>query len=90
MPPRSILSKSRIFCFFHDPRTEAHTLSITQAPPPPLVRPPSSPSPLTALLLIPFVFIFFSEGMMERDSRVVERKKSGLKKARKAPQWVKR
>jgi len=32
----------------------------------------------------------FSEGMMERDSRVVERKKPGLKKARKAPQWVKR
>ncbi|CAB1107142.1 unnamed protein product [Ectocarpus sp. CCAP 1310/34] len=30
------------------------------------------------------------EGMMERDSRKVERKKPGLKKARKAPQWVKR
>ncbi|CBJ31389.1 conserved unknown protein [Ectocarpus siliculosus] len=30
------------------------------------------------------------EGMMERDSRRVERKKPGLKKARKAPQWVKR
>ncbi|CAN0309250.1 unnamed protein product [Laminaria digitata] len=29
-------------------------------------------------------------GMMERDSRKVERKKTGLKKARKAPQWVKR
>ncbi|CAN0391468.1 unnamed protein product, partial [Scytosiphon promiscuus] len=29
------------------------------------------------------------EGLMERDSRKVERKKPGLKKARKAPQWVK-
>lgn len=29
-------------------------------------------------------------GLMTRDSRMVERKKVGLKKARKAPQWVKR
>jgi small subunit ribosomal protein S9 len=29
-------------------------------------------------------------GFMTRDSRVVERKKPGLKKARKAPQWAKR
>jgi small subunit ribosomal protein S9 len=29
-------------------------------------------------------------GFMTRDSRVVERKKIGLKKARKAPQWVRR
>jgi small subunit ribosomal protein S9 len=30
------------------------------------------------------------EGYLTRDSRKVERKKYGLKKARKAPQWVKR
>jgi len=29
-------------------------------------------------------------GYLKRDSRVVERKKPGLKKARKAPQWAKR
>jgi len=29
-------------------------------------------------------------GLMTRDPRMVERKKTGLKKARKAPQWVKR
>lgn len=29
-------------------------------------------------------------GYLTRDSRVVERKKAGLKKARKAPQWAKR
>jgi small subunit ribosomal protein S9 len=29
-------------------------------------------------------------GYLKRDSRVVERKKPGLKKARKAPQWSKR
>ncbi|CAM9951524.1 unnamed protein product [Pylaiella littoralis] len=34
--------------------------------------------------------ILKKEGLMERDSRMVERKKPGLKKARKAPQWVKR
>ena len=31
-----------------------------------------------------------AHGFMTRDSRMVERKKVGLKKARKAPQWVKR
>jgi len=31
-----------------------------------------------------------AEKLMTRDSRVVERKKPGLKKARKAPQWAKR
>lgn len=31
-----------------------------------------------------------SEGMLTRDSRAVERKKAGLKKARKAPQFSKR
>lgn len=31
-----------------------------------------------------------AEGLMTRDSRVVERKKPGLKKARKSPQWAKR
>lgn len=30
------------------------------------------------------------EGLLTRDSRVVERKKAGLKKARKAPQYSKR
>ena len=30
------------------------------------------------------------EGLLTRDSRVVERKKVGLKKARKAPQYSKR
>lgn len=30
------------------------------------------------------------EGLLTRDSRVVERKKAGLKKARKAPQFSKR
>jgi small subunit ribosomal protein S9 len=30
------------------------------------------------------------EGFLARDSRMVERKKAGLKKARKAPQWAKR
>ncbi len=29
-------------------------------------------------------------GYMTRDSRMVERKKYGLKKARRAPQWAKR
>ena len=29
-------------------------------------------------------------GLMTRDSREVERKKAGLKKARKSPQWAKR
>ena len=29
-------------------------------------------------------------GLLSRDSRIVERKKPGLKKARKAFQWVKR
>jgi small subunit ribosomal protein S9 len=29
-------------------------------------------------------------GFMTRDSRMVERKKYGLKKARRAPQWTKR
>ena len=31
-----------------------------------------------------------AEKLMTRDSRVVERKKPGLKKARKSPQWAKR
>lgn len=31
-----------------------------------------------------------SAGLMTRDSRMVERKKFGLKKARRAPQWSKR
>ncbi|NQV11797.1 30S ribosomal protein S9 [Candidatus Uhrbacteria bacterium] len=31
-----------------------------------------------------------SEGLLSRDARVKERKKPGLKKARKAPQWSKR
>ena len=31
-----------------------------------------------------------SEGLMTRDSRVKERKKPGLRKARKSPQWSKR
>ncbi|MFZ2193391.1 MAG: 30S ribosomal protein S9 [Candidatus Moraniibacteriota bacterium] len=31
-----------------------------------------------------------SNGLLTRDSRVVERKKPGLKKARRAPQWAKR
>jgi small subunit ribosomal protein S9 len=31
-----------------------------------------------------------AEGLLTRDSRVVERKKPGLAKARKAFQWVKR
>lgn len=30
------------------------------------------------------------EGLLKRDSRAVERKKFGLKKARKSPQWSKR
>lgn len=30
------------------------------------------------------------EGLLSRDARVIERKKFGLKKARKAPQWSKR
>jgi small subunit ribosomal protein S9 len=30
------------------------------------------------------------EGFLARDARMVERKKAGLKKARKAPQWAKR
>lgn len=30
------------------------------------------------------------EGLLKRDSRVIERKKFGLKKARRAPQWTKR
>jgi small subunit ribosomal protein S9 len=30
------------------------------------------------------------EGFLARDARIVERKKAGLKKARKAPQWAKR
>lgn len=31
-----------------------------------------------------------SNGLLTRDSRVVERKKPGLKKARRSPQWAKR
>lgn len=31
-----------------------------------------------------------AEGLLTRDSRMVERKKYGLKKARRAPQWAKR
>lgn len=31
-----------------------------------------------------------AQGMLTRDSRAVERKKPGLKKARRAPQWAKR
>lgn len=31
-----------------------------------------------------------TEGLLTRDSRMVERKKYGLKKARRAPQWAKR
>ncbi len=31
-----------------------------------------------------------SAGLLTRDSRMVERKKPGLKKARRAPQWAKR
>jgi small subunit ribosomal protein S9 len=31
-----------------------------------------------------------SSGLLTRDSRMVERKKPGLKKARRAPQWAKR
>lgn len=31
-----------------------------------------------------------AEGFLTRDARVVERKKPGLKKARKSPQWAKR
>lgn len=31
-----------------------------------------------------------AEGLLSRDARVTERKKPGLKKARKAPQWSKR
>jgi len=34
--------------------------------------------------------ILRSEGFLTRDSRVVERKKPGLKKARRSPQWAKR
>lgn len=34
--------------------------------------------------------ILKSDGFLTRDARVVERKKFGLKKARKAPQWSKR
>ena len=30
------------------------------------------------------------EGFLARDAPMVERKKAGLKKARKAPQWAKR
>jgi small subunit ribosomal protein S9 len=30
------------------------------------------------------------EGLLTRDSRIKERKKPGLKKARRAPQWSKR
>jgi small subunit ribosomal protein S9 len=36
------------------------------------------------------IFNFFSGGMLTRDSRRVERKKFGQKKARKKFQWVKR
>lgn len=32
----------------------------------------------------------FCAGLLARDMRIVERKKPGLKKARKAFQWVKR
>ncbi|PIX91524.1 MAG: 30S ribosomal protein S9, partial [Candidatus Moranbacteria bacterium CG_4_10_14_3_um_filter_41_65] len=31
-----------------------------------------------------------SAGMLTRDARAVERKKPGLKKARRSPQWAKR
>jgi len=34
--------------------------------------------------------IFRGAGLLTRDSRMVERKKYGLKKARRAPQWAKR
>ncbi len=34
--------------------------------------------------------ILKSEGLLTRDSRVVERKKPGLRKARRSPQWSKR
>ena len=34
--------------------------------------------------------ILRQEGLVTRDARVVERKKAGLKKARKAPRWRKR
>ena len=34
--------------------------------------------------------VFKKEGLLTRDSRKKERKKPGLKKARKAPQWSKR
>lgn len=37
-----------------------------------------------------FKKILRAKGFMTRDPRVVERKKPGLKKARKAPQWAKR
>jgi small subunit ribosomal protein S9 len=33
---------------------------------------------------------FRSSGLLTRDSRMVERKKPGLKKARRSPQWAKR
>lgn len=34
--------------------------------------------------------ILKAEGFLKRDPRMVERKKAGLKKARRAPQWAKR
>jgi small subunit ribosomal protein S9 len=37
-----------------------------------------------------FKKVLKAEKLMTRDSRVVERKKPGLKKARKSPQWAKR
>ncbi|HHE46050.1 MAG TPA: 30S ribosomal protein S9 [Candidatus Moranbacteria bacterium] len=37
-----------------------------------------------------FKKVLKSEGFLTRDSREVERKKPGLKKARRAPQWAKR
>ena len=45
-----------------------------------------------ALILLDenFKSILRTEGLLTRDSRVVERKKPGLKKARRAPQWAKR
>lgn len=45
-----------------------------------------------ALVLInpKFKEILKSQGYLSRDPRMVERKKFGLKKARKAPQWAKR
>ncbi len=45
-----------------------------------------------ALILFDETFrkVLRSSGLLTRDSRIVERKKPGLKKARRAPQWSKR